>query len=87
MSKLTLQCKICCPGILTHCTCASCCLSSDAYTSCHPHHSDVVPLGQLKSSFNYSTDDKRVLNFENVVDDADNIKQVTWVCSRETESV
>jgi len=38
--------------------------------------SDIVPLGQLKSSFNYSTVDKRVLNLENVVNDDDNIKQV-----------
>lgn len=37
--------------------------------------SDIVPLGQLKSSFNYSTSDKRVLNLENVVNDDDNIKQ------------
>ena len=36
---------------------------------------DIVPLGQTKSSFNYSVDDKRVLNFENVVNDDDNIKQ------------
>jgi phosphatidylinositol glycan class S len=34
-----------------------------------------VPLGQLKSSFNYDTTDKRVLNFENVVNDDDNVKQ------------
>jgi hypothetical protein len=36
---------------------------------------DIVPLGQMKSNFNYNTDDKRVLNFENVVNDDDNIKQ------------
>lgn len=36
---------------------------------------DIVPLGQLKSSFNFSTADKRVLNMENEVDDSDNIKQ------------
>lgn len=36
---------------------------------------DIVPLGQLKSSFNYSTHDKRVLNAENIVNDDDNIKQ------------
>ena len=36
---------------------------------------DIVPLGHTKSSFNYSLDDKRVLNFENVVNDDDNIKQ------------
>ena len=44
----------------------------------HPpplHRSDIVPLGQLKSSFNYSTADKRVLNMDNVVNDDDNIKQ------------
>ena len=37
---------------------------------------DIVPLGQVKSSFKYSIDDKRVLNFENVVTDDDNVKQV-----------
>lgn len=36
---------------------------------------DIVPLGQVKSNFKYSVDDKRVLNFENVVNDDDNIKQ------------
>lgn len=36
---------------------------------------DIVPLGQVKSNFNYSTVDKRVLNMENVVNDDDNIKQ------------
>lgn len=40
-----------------------------------PACSDIVPLGQLKSSFNYSTQDKRVLNAENIVNDDDNIKQ------------
>ena len=35
-----------------------------------------MPLGQVKSNFNYSTVDKRVLNMENVVNDDDNIKQV-----------
>lgn len=34
-----------------------------------------MPLGQNKSNFNYSVDEKRVLNFENVVDDSDNVKQ------------
>ena len=36
---------------------------------------DIVPLGRTKNSFNYSVDEKRVLNFENVVNDDDNIKQ------------
>lgn len=36
---------------------------------------DIVPLGQVKSRFNYNVDLKRVLNFENVVDDSDNVKQ------------
>lgn len=36
---------------------------------------DIVPLGQVKSRFNYNVDLKRVLNFENVVDETDNIKQ------------
>ena len=34
-----------------------------------------MPLGQVKSNFNYNLDEKRVLNFENVVNDNDNIKQ------------
>ena len=34
-----------------------------------------MPLGQLKSNFNYSTADKRVLNADNIVNDDDNIKQ------------
>ena len=34
-----------------------------------------MPLGRTKNSFNYSVDEKRVLNFENVVNDDDNIKQ------------
>lgn len=29
----------------------------------------------MRSNFNFSLEDKRVLNFENVVDDSDNIKQ------------
>lgn len=36
---------------------------------------DIVPLGQNKSNFNFNLDEKRVLNFENVVDDSDNVKQ------------
>ena len=36
---------------------------------------DIVPLEQVKSNFNYKTDMKRVLNFENVVTDEDNIRQ------------
>ena len=34
-----------------------------------------MPLGMVKSSFNYDTTDMRVLNMENVVSDTDNIKQ------------
>ena len=34
-----------------------------------------MPLGQVKSNFNYNLDEKRVLNFKNVVNDNDNIKQ------------
>lgn len=34
-----------------------------------------MPLGQNKNNFNYNLDEKRVLNFENVVDDSDNVKQ------------
>lgn len=36
---------------------------------------DIVPLGMVKSSFNYDTSDMRVLNMENQVSDTDNIKQ------------
>lgn len=36
---------------------------------------DIVPLGSTKANFNYNLDEKRVLNMENVVNDADNIKQ------------
>lgn len=36
---------------------------------------DIVPLGQVKGNFNYNLDNKRVINFENVVNDDDNIKQ------------
>ena len=34
-----------------------------------------MPLGQLKSNFNFSVSEKRVLNAENIVRDDDNIKQ------------
>lgn len=43
---------------------------------------DIVPLGASRSNFNYSVDQKRVLNMENVVNDADNIKQVGWQSAR-----
>ncbi|KAG2447093.1 hypothetical protein HYH02_007842 [Chlamydomonas schloesseri] len=36
---------------------------------------DIVPLGKSRSNFNFSLEDKRVLNMENVVNDSDNIKQ------------
>ena len=36
---------------------------------------DLVPLGQTKTKFNFNLDEKRLLNFENVVNDDDNIKQ------------
>jgi hypothetical protein len=39
---------------------------------------DIVPLGKVRSNWNFSLDDKRVLNVDNVVTDADNIKQVGW---------
>jgi hypothetical protein len=35
-----------------------------------------VPLGKVRANFNFSLDSKRVLNFENVVTDDDNVKQV-----------
>lgn len=36
---------------------------------------DIVPLGQMKSGYNFSIEEKRVLNVENIVTDDDNIKQ------------
>lgn len=36
---------------------------------------DIVPLGQVRSSFNYNVERKRVLNFVNIVTDDDNVKQ------------
>lgn len=36
---------------------------------------DIVPLGKVKGQFNFSLDDRRILNVENEVSDADNIKQ------------
>ena len=34
-----------------------------------------MPLGVVRDNFNYNTEQKRVLNFEHVVSEADNIKQ------------
>ena len=36
---------------------------------------DLVPLGQTRRKFNFNIEEKRVLNFENEVNDSDNIKQ------------
>lgn len=36
---------------------------------------DIIPLGKMKNNFNFTLEDKRVLNFENEVSDSDNIKQ------------
>ena len=36
---------------------------------------DIVPLNAVRDSFNFSLEQKRVLNFEHVVSEADNIKQ------------
>jgi hypothetical protein len=46
---------------------------------------DIVPLGKVRNNFNFNLDSKRVLNFENVVTDDDNVKQVggigrAWAC-------
>jgi len=35
----------------------------------------LVPLGTQRKDWNFSLQDKRVLNFENVVTDEDNVKQ------------
>ncbi|GLC34893.1 hypothetical protein PLESTB_001175300 [Pleodorina starrii] len=36
---------------------------------------DIVPLGKIRGNFNFSLEDKRILNMDNVVNDNDNIKQ------------
>ncbi|GLI64740.1 hypothetical protein VaNZ11_008107 [Volvox africanus] len=36
---------------------------------------DIVPLGKVRSNFNFSLEDKRILNLDNIVNDSDNIKQ------------
>jgi len=54
-------------------------LEAAARTWQRPHAQDnlmdIVPLGKVRSDFNFSLDDKRVLNFENIVTDDDNVKQ------------
>lgn len=54
-------------------------LGAAARTWQRPHAQDnlldIVPLGKVRSNFNFSLDSKRVLNFENVVTDDDNVKQ------------
>jgi len=66
---------------------AACCTHAPGTTLTPIHHAyrtashhttrrDIVPLGKVRSNFNFSLDDKRVLNLDNVVTDDDNIKQV-----------
>jgi len=54
-------------------------LEAAARTWQRPHAQDnlmdIVPLGKVRSNFNFNLDGKRVLNFENVVTDDDNVKQ------------
>ncbi|KAI8464866.1 MAG: hypothetical protein J3K34DRAFT_473966 [Monoraphidium minutum] len=54
-------------------------LSAAVRTWLRPHAQDnlmdIVPLGKVRGNFNFSLDDKRVLNYDNVVNDDDNIKQ------------
>ena len=54
-------------------------LGAVARTWARPHAvdnlMDIVPLGQTRGGWNTSTEDKRVLNFVNEVNDDDNIKQ------------
>ena len=54
-------------------------LGAVARTWARPHAvdnlMDIVPLGQARAGWNTSTEDKRVLNFVNEVNDDDNIKQ------------
>ena len=47
--------------------------SSD--TSSKTKHRGIVPPGTSRSDWNFSLEFKRVLNFENVVTDDDNVKQ------------
>lgn len=56
---------------------ARCQASARTWTRAHAQDNlmDIVPLGQLKGGFNFDLNDKRVLNFENIVSDEDNIKQ------------
>jgi hypothetical protein len=35
----------------------------------------ILPLGKTRKDWNFSLQDKRVLNFENEVSDSDNVKQ------------
>ena len=53
----------------------TCMQSRDIVTKAFMQCRDIVPLGQNKSNFNYNLDEKRVLNFENIVNDSDNVKQ------------
>ena len=39
------------------------------------HTRGILPLGSVRKDWNFSLQDKRVLNFENEVSDSDNIKQ------------
>eukprot|EP00195_Chlamydomonas_chlamydogama_P007780 CAMPEP_0202890766 /NCGR_PEP_ID=MMETSP1392-20130828/1072_1 /ASSEMBLY_ACC=CAM_ASM_000868 /TAXON_ID=225041 /ORGANISM="Chlamydomonas chlamydogama, Strain SAG 11-48b" /LENGTH=212 /DNA_ID=CAMNT_0049574401 /DNA_START=192 /DNA_END=830 /DNA_ORIENTATION=- len=61
-----------CEGFLIRCEAA-------ARTWLRPHAQDnlmdIVPLGKVRSQWNFSLDDKRVLNMDAVVNDDDNIKQ------------
>lgn len=54
-------------------------LSASVRTWQRPHAQDnlldIVPLGKVRANFNFSLDDKRVLNMDNVVTDDDNVKQ------------
>lgn len=54
-------------------------LEAAARTWQRPHAQDnlmdLVPLGKVRTNFNFNLDNKRVLNFENVVTDDDNVKQ------------
>ena len=39
------------------------------------HDRGILPFGAVRKDWNFSLQDKRVLNFENEVSDSDNIKQ------------
>ena len=50
-------------------------LGQELTRACVVARRGILPLGQSRKDWNFSLQDKRVLNFENEVSDSDNIKQ------------